>query len=107
MLLALLPFTFFVFQLVDAKLAELPEFGRLASRYTHDFQQQCLRESGLGDEALLGTGDIQSMADLANSCEVVRGMRPAPFGRRALVRLAILIVAPLLPLVLTMIALDQ
>jgi len=37
----------------------------------------------------LGTSDIQSLADLANSYAVVREMRPVPFALNDVVRLAI------------------
>ena len=107
MLLVLFPLMFFVFQLVEAKLAASREFGELASRYANEFRQKWLQGDRGSQETLLGTGDIQSLADLANSYEVVRGMRPLPFDRGLVVRLAILIALPLLPLTLTMIPLDE
>jgi hypothetical protein len=58
-------------------------------------------------EALMGSADIQSLADLANSFEVARGMRLVPFGRSTLLQLIFLMALPLLPLTLTMIPLDQ
>ena len=51
--------------------------------------------------------DIQSLADLANSFEVVRQMDALPFNKNTVLRLAIVIVLPLLPLTLTMVPLDQ
>jgi hypothetical protein len=54
------------------------------------------------EKELLGSEDIQSLADLVTSYAVVRDMRALPFGRNVLVRLAILIALPLLPLALTM-----
>ena len=57
--------------------------------------------------ALVGSADIQSLADMANSFEVVRQMRLLPFGKSSLVRLAILTVLPFLPLTLTMIPLEK
>ena len=56
---------------------------------------------------MLGSGDIQSLADLANSYEVVRTMRPLLVDRYTVVRLAVLVVLPLLPLILTMIPLEE
>jgi hypothetical protein len=55
----------------------------------------------------LGSADIQSLADLANSYEVVRTMRFAPFSTRAIVQLAAVTLAPVVPLILTMMPLDQ
>jgi hypothetical protein len=50
---------------------------------------------------LVGSGDIQSLADLANSFEVVRTMQIAPITRDALLRLLAATLAPLVPLALT------
>jgi hypothetical protein len=50
---------------------------------------------------LLGTGDLQSLADLGNSYSVVREMRVVPFGLENMARLAAATAAPLLPLTLT------
>ena len=107
MLMVLLPLTFFVMQMVEAKLAASREYGQLASRYADDFRQKWFQSGKPPDEALLGTADIQSLADLANSFEVVRGMHALPFDRKTVVRLAILIALPMLPLILTMIPLDE
>ena len=50
---------------------------------------------------LLGTADIQSLADLGNSYTVVREMRAIPFGLEDISRLAVATAAPLLPLLFT------
>jgi len=102
MVLVLLPLLFFAPQMAAAKRATLPVFGAFAARYARDFRQKWLRVSPQAQEMdELGTGDIQSLADLANSYVVVRGMRALPFGRNVIVRLAVLIALPLLPLALT------
>jgi hypothetical protein len=88
-------------------LAASRAFGQLASRYTSGFRQKWLVGGAPSDEPLLGSGDIQSLADLANSYEVVRSMRAVPFDKGLVVRLAILIALPLLPLTLTMIPLEE
>ena len=72
MLLVLLPLTFFAMQLLEASLAGSREFGRFASRYVNEFRQKWQEGRETPDEPLVGTGDIQSLADLANSFEVVR-----------------------------------
>jgi hypothetical protein len=51
--------------------------------------------------------DIQSLADLSNSFDVVREMRLVPFGRATVLRLMLLLVLPLTPLLLTMVPLEQ
>lgn len=52
-------------------------------------------------EELLGSGDIQSLADLGNSCGLVRDMRMVPFGLDDITRLAAVTAAAFMPLLLT------
>ena len=59
------------------------------------------------DERLLGSGDIQSLADLGNSFEVVAGMRVVPVTKEAMFQLAMATVAPVVPLLLTMMPLEE
>jgi hypothetical protein len=44
---------------------------------------------------LLGTADIQSLADIANSFDRVRTMRLFPFNQRVVIQLAVMTVLPL------------
>jgi len=55
----------------------------------------------------VGSVDLQSLADLGNSFEIVKGMKPAPFGKDTLLQLAVISLAPVVPLVLTMIPLGE
>jgi len=83
------------------------EYGALAARYTREFHEKWIGGGAPADEALVGSGDIQSLADLANSYEVVKGMRAVPFGRDTIIQVAVPAVAPLLPLVLTVVPADE
>lgn len=103
----IVPLLFFSMQLVQARLASYYEMGRLAVRYTNAFRDKWLEEVPARDEGLLGTADLQSLADLANSFEVVRTTRPMPFDLRLIFRLVAVIALPLLPLALTMVPLDE
>jgi hypothetical protein len=107
LLFALFPLTFFARQLSDARLRGTRQYGRLASRYSNAFEEKWLGAGEGRSEPLLGTSDIQSLSDLANSYEVVRGMRLVPLDRTTIVRLAILVVLPLLPLAFTMVPFDK
>jgi hypothetical protein len=62
---------------------------------------------GVNDEQLLGTGDIQSLADLGNSFTIVREMRTVPFVRDDVVRLLVITIVPFVPLLLTIMPLDE
>jgi len=107
MLLVLAPLFFFVNHLADAKRTGLREYGLVASRYVADFRRKWIEGRAARDEALVGTADIQSLADLSNSYEVVQEMRLVPFGKATVLRLALLIALPLVPLTLTMIPVEQ
>jgi hypothetical protein len=102
----LAPLFSFTPQLARTRREGFAEYGALASSYVADFDQKWLRR-GVNDEQLLGTGDIQSLADLGNSFAVVREMRTVPFVTDDVVRLLIITVAPLVPLLLTIMPLDQ
>jgi hypothetical protein len=101
------PLLVFAPQLAEAKRTGNREYGALAERYVREFDIKWLRGGAPADEALVGSGDIQSLADLANSFEVVRTMRIAPVTTEALLRLVAATLAPLVPLALTMMSLED
>jgi hypothetical protein len=107
MLLVLAPLCFFMIQLATARRNGLREYGLVASQFVTDFRKKWIKGHVTEGETLADSADIQSLADLSNSFEVVRGMRLVPFTRTAMLRLAAVIVLPLLPLVLTMIPIEQ
>jgi hypothetical protein len=107
LLLTVFPLGFFVIQLDRAGRVARRELGSLASRYVNDFRRKWVQDAVHADEALLGTPDIQSMSDLANSYSVVTEVRLFPLTKQALIRLVIMIGLPFLPLTLTMFKLDE
>jgi hypothetical protein len=82
-----------------AKRKGLADYGLLAERYVESFEQKWVLQKPA--EKLLGSPDIQSLADLGNSYSVVREMHSIPFGLEDITRLAAATAAPLLPLLLT------
>jgi hypothetical protein len=101
------PFLVFAPQLAHAKRKGLREYGTLAERYVRDFDAKWLRGGAPADERLIGSGDIQSLADMGNSFEVVRTMRFVPFTKETILQLAVVTIAPVAPLVLTMVSLEE
>jgi hypothetical protein len=101
------PLLVFAPTLARVKRVGQREYGMLAQRYVREFDQKWLRGGAPADEPLVGSGDVQSLADLANSFEVVKGMRLVPFSIQTVVQLGVFTLAPVLPLVLTMISLDE
>ena len=105
--LVLGPLAVFTPPLAQARRRGLSEYGTLASRYVQGFDEKWVRGGAAKDDEFLGTGDIQSLADLGNSFAVVQEMRLVPFGFRDATRLAAVTAAPLAPLVLTIFSLDD
>ena len=101
------PLLVFVPQLAQAKRTGLREYGTLAETYVREFDKKWVRGARSGDEVLIGSADIQSLADLANSFEVVRSMRLVLVNRDAILQLAAALLLPLLPLVLTIMPLKE
>ncbi len=101
------PLLVFAPQLTAVKRRGLREYGTLAQRYAREFEDKWVRSGAASDEPLLGSADIQSLADLGNSFEVVKGMRPVPFTMQTVAQLAVITLAPVVPLMLTMISLEQ
>jgi len=101
------PLLVFAPQLMQAKREGLREYGTLAERYVREFDAKWLRRSAPPDEPLVGSADIQSLADLSNSHEVVQTMRIAPITKDAVLRLVAATLLPIAPLLLTMMPLEE
>jgi hypothetical protein len=107
LLLVLGPLCVFAPRLAQARRQGLLEYGALANRYVREFDDKWLRGGAPPDELLVGSGDIQSLNDMAGSFEVVQTMKPFPFGKAAVLQTAVAVLAPLLPLTLTLISLED
>ena len=105
--LVLGPLLVFAPQLAQAKRIGLREYGTLAERYVREFDAKWLRGGAPAGEPFVGSGDIQSLADLGNSYEVVRSMRSVPFTKEILLQLTVATLAPIVPLALTMMSLEE
>lgn len=92
------PFTVLALQLAQYKRDGLLDYGTLASRYVREFDSKWLRDAADNEESFIGIADIQSMADLNNSFEVIKSLQLFPFYKQTLMQLA------LLPLLLTIIS---
>jgi hypothetical protein len=101
------PLLVFTPKLAAAKRAGLREYGTLAERYVREFDHKWLRGGAPAGEPLLGSADLQSLADLGNSFAVVSDMRYAPFTLQTVVHLAVATLLPAAPLVLTMFSMEE
>jgi hypothetical protein len=101
------PLLVFSPQLARVKRQGLREYGALATRYVREFDAKWLRGGVAAGEPLVGSGDIQSLADLAGSYEVVRTMHLVPIKRDDVLRLVVATLAPIVPLALTMMSFEE
>ena len=94
------PLLMFSHKLWDCRVTGLDVYMAMASRYVQAFERKWIKDTTATGEAQLGTGDLQSLADLTNSVNVVRGIRMIPGGPRLALWLTGSVIAPMLPLVL-------
>jgi hypothetical protein len=92
----------FVFtpKLWACKVKGLSDYMEFASVYVTGFDKKWVRTGAPPDERLLGTSDIQSLADLGNSLNAVKGMRVVPIELGLFVELVVVALLPALPLAL-------
>lgn len=99
-IVALLPLALLAPKLSKVRKKGLLEYGRLANSYTQQFDRKWVHYTERASEPLLGTGDIQSLADMGNSFAFVDAMTIAPITRRLALQLAAQAALPLLPLII-------
>jgi hypothetical protein len=107
LLIVLGPLLFFMPQLAEVRRIGLREYGALAQRYVREFDDKWVRGGHPPAEPLVGSADVQSLADLGNSYELVRDMSVVPITRNAIVQLAVITLVPVAPLLLTMVSLEE
>jgi hypothetical protein len=102
-----LPGLFFFSMLRKTKRKGVFTYGNLALKYTTEFQRKWVNGDGESDEPLLGSSDIQSLADLGNSYGVIDDMKIVPFTLRSSIWLAAAFLIPVLPLQLTVMPIEE
>lgn len=107
LLIFLAPFLVFSVQLAEARRQGERDYGPLAGHYSLAFDAKWVHADTPPQEPLLGSADIQSLADMINSYSVVKNMRTVPITRQAVIQLAASTLAPIAPLVLTMMPLGE
>lgn len=101
------PLAMFSPLLASTEREGLARYGLLASRYVSGFESKWLQKTAPDINDLLGTGDIQSLADLANSYSILRSFRLVPFSLTDFSRLTATAAAPLIPLLFTVFSIQQ
>ena len=101
------PLAVFTGLLIKTKRIGLHQYGTLATTYTGLFHKKWIRHENPDNEPLLGTGDIQSLADLGNSYGFVQKMTLLPVDIRTVLQLVVASLLPLAPLLLTVMPLKS
>jgi hypothetical protein len=101
------PMLAFTPRLLEVKHRALAEYGRLGQLYARAFDRKWIHGKRQADEPLLGSADIQSLADLRSAYLIVKDIRWTPFDLWDVVTLAAFTLIPLLPLLLTVFSLEE
>lgn len=107
LLVLILPLAIFTPKLLAAKREGLHEYGTLATAYTGAFEHKWVLGENPRHEALLGTGDISSLADLGNSYTIITKMGALPVDLRSILHLVVATLLPLAPLLLAVMPLKE
>jgi hypothetical protein len=99
-ILFLAPLFMFYPLLAACRAKGAADYGDFASRYVHAFDRKWVHPTTPPEEPLLGTPDMQSLADLISSVSAARDMRLVPVSLDLIQRLAMAALLPMLPLVL-------
>jgi hypothetical protein len=94
------PLYIFSSKLWKAKVTGLNEYMVMAHHYVEAFDRKWIRGENPTGEEQLGTGDIQSLADLNNSVGIIKSMRVIPTSRNLILSIAGSCIIPMLPLLL-------
>jgi hypothetical protein len=106
-MLLVAPLLLFVPRLVETKQQGLFEYGALGGVYARAFDQKWLRSTTPPTDQLLGSADVQSLADLANAFGTVREMRFVPIAPSQILYLLVAAALPAVPLILFVVPLDE
>jgi len=94
------PLFIFSRKLWKCRVKGMSDYSAFAERYVDQFDRKWVGAGPAPEEPLLGTADIQSLADLSTSIDIIRDMRTAPVSTNILIYMAVAALLPLLPLVL-------
>jgi hypothetical protein len=94
------PLLVFTDKLLACRTLGAGQYGDFAERYVKAFEAKWIAGAGGEGEPLLGTADVQSLADLDSVVNIVKGMRWITVSARLLTTMTLAGVVPFLPLLL-------
>jgi len=101
------PLLVFMPQLIAAKWKGIIDYGGLYARNVRELDTRWLRGGAYAADPLACINEIQTLADLDAGYQIVKGMNYMPFSWRVMLFLAVATISPLLPLLLTMMPLEE
>jgi hypothetical protein len=101
------PLMVFTPTLIRSKLEYWGKYGPLASTYVQAFDEKWILQTGYSNQSLLGSPDIQSLADLRNSYAGIAEMRTLLPNRTTVGILAMAYVVPVVPLLASVVSLRR
>ena len=94
-------------KLMRIKRKGMREYGALSHSYVREFDAKWIQGPPPGDEKLLGSADIQSLADMGGSYGIISDMHAIPIDMRTLVYMALPAALPALVAVLCSLPLNE
>jgi hypothetical protein len=101
------PLVMFTPALMRARQIWLRQYSLLVLNYNRAFHAKWIEGGAPEGEPLLGSADMQSLADLGNGYEFIRVMNVIPFSVRVIMQLAVVTLLPALPLVLLVVPIEK
>jgi len=101
------PLLIFCGRLIRLKLRGLHDYGVLANYHSIFFDRKWIESGQQNLPDVLGTPDISSLCDIVTDYSLIQDMRYIPFRLKDVIVLAVSICAPMLPLLLLQIPLNE
>lgn len=101
------PVLVFTGKLIRARANGILEYGVIGQEYARLFDQKWSKGINPENEVILGSSDIQSLADLRNSFNIVQNMSIVAIDRKTAIIIAVVAAIPMVPLFLIAIPFDK
>lgn len=101
------PLLLFAPALMAAEREGTAEYGALGNNVARAFDGRWLRHGSRRQSELLEAGEVSAMTDLDTTLGIIREMRYVPITRESIVWIAVAVLAPMVPLLLTMMPAEE
>jgi hypothetical protein len=100
------PLLVFTPKLIAVRRRGMIEYSGLAAQYVRAFDRKWLRGEAEAGESVLGSADVQSLADMGGGFDLVRAMRPIPVTLQDLIVVLVATFLPMLPAAATVVPIE-